>query len=230
MHSIPNIVDTMHDLDMPPLPSAVAIVPTMRDLPKYARTHDHFIIFDTPFRLIRIENAYPLDFHVVWGARPIEFKRKIPVWNMLRTFRVASPVIPVISQSFTTEDVVAQIIEKQRTNDVIDKINRLKDHLTTARMDRVVSTFARHMAQKIPYAELEKVFDVSCKGVDAECRTIADEILKWTVTPAADRLIRAMRETRGRKWRSSYEVVAKQNNVRPFELGFFLVALERSEK
>ena len=202
----------------------------MRDLPKYSRSHDHYIIFDTPYRLIRIENAYPLDFRVVWHERPIVFQRKIPVWNMLRVFRAARPILPVMSQSFTAEDIVAQIIEKQRTNDVIDKINRLKDHLTTARMDRVVSTFAKHMAQKITYEELERVFAASCKGENAECRTIADEILKWTVSPAADRLIRAMRDSRGVKWRNSYETVAKQNDVRPFELGFFLVALERSEK
>lgn len=230
MHSIQQVIDRIHDLDMPPLPTNVAIVPTLRDLPKYSRTHDHYLIFDTPYRLIRIENAYPLDFYVMWHAKPVAFRAKHPVWNMLRTFKVARPIIPVMSQSYSSEDIVAQIIKKQRANDVIDKINRLKDHLTTARMDKVVSTFARHIAQKNSYDELKKVFDSACNGADSECQAIAKEILKWTVSPAADRLIRAMKEARGIKWRNSYEAVARQNDVRPFELGFFLVALERSEK
>lgn len=227
--SVAKFIDEIHERGLPPLPTNVAIVPSVRDIAKYARTHEHYIIFDTPYRLIRLDNAYAFDY-IVLNTQPVTFRKKIPVWNMVRTFRTAKAYLPSMTSGAGADRIIMELIEQQRQNDVIDKINRLKEYFTTTRMDRIVSMFARHIAGQLEYSELERVMVATANNSDDSSKALVQDILKWTVTPAADRLISAMKVAWGRKWRNNYEAIAKSHGVRPFELGFFLVALERSEK
>ena len=224
-HSPVDFFDQVRWRGLPEPSRETAVLSSVSELPK-ARGAIHFIIFDTPFRLIRIVNGYRFDWKLM-QTTPLGFAPRQPLWGAARALHLPSKLIPTIKSDI---NITQQIIEGQRANDVIDKVNRLKPFLSTEKMDRVISTYAkflRHGGLTLSLGtDLRKIIGSSKDRKEAE-KTISD-IVVWSSTPAAKRLISAMKEV-GSNWRASYEQIADTKGIRPFELSFFLVAYERSK-
>jgi len=125
-------------------------------------------------------------------------------------------------------NVTQQIIDAQRHNDVIDKINRLKEFLPSDRMDRVIVAYAKFLKTNDIESLKKTLMQLVAKNKQRDaCMPVINDIISWSVSPAAIRLIAAMKEV-GSNWRNTYEKISLEKGIRPFELSFFLVAYERS--
>lgn len=187
------------------------------------RKFQHYIIFDIPERLHKL-NVYPFDYYV----RKDKFVQRRPFWSVLRILNDKTVIKP--SVNLNKKNITQSLIDKQRKGDVIDKINQLKEHLPAAKGEAVINVMAKFLASLLTEDELRKKFDkiIAKSEVPDDSVLIVKSIMQWTGSATAKRLIIAMKEVVAKKGRSSYEQVAAKYNIRPFELSFFHVALERS--
>jgi len=222
-HSSVDFYQQLHSRGLPEPGKNVAVLSAMSELAK-ARDVDHVIIFDTPYVLARVSNAYCFDFKIIKKS-PLTFQQKTPIWSVIASLRVQ----PSLGAPENSElNVTQQIIDAQRHNDVIDKINRLKEFLPSDRMDRVIVAYAKFLKTNDIESLKKTLMQLVAKNKQRDaCMPVINDIISWSVSPAAIRLIAAMKEV-GSNWRNTYEKISLEKGIRPFELSFFLVAYERS--
>lgn len=216
--------------------NVTAICSELQNLSHFCRTHHHVVFFNIPQTLVRVTPIYLFDVRIDHDSKEGGFVPHNPLWSVLNylRFRVNPP--PMQANISNNPNVVAAMIEAERQNDVLDKINMLTATMAKSTRRKAIEKnlfecLLAHVSGEELEARLMKVVAHHRKPDSTEILAI-NEIVKWYARPIRQQLIKGL-ETLLREpgsWRQNVGLAAAQFGVRSFELGYIMSFLERNQK
>jgi len=217
--------------------NVTAICSSLANLTHFCRTHHHIVFFNIPETLVRINPVYMFDVRTnIDDNGDVEFVPHNPLWSTLNMLRFRTNPPPTRAIISNKPDVVGAMIEAERKNDVLDKINMLTSITPKSSRRKTIertlfNCFLNHVDADEVRGQLIKAVSHHRKPDSTEILAI-EEIVKWYTLPIREQLIKGL-ETLLREpdsWKQNVGLVSAQFGVRSFELGYIMSFLERNQK